>query len=161
MDIFITIVLLVSGIILILAEIFLLPGITVAILGGAIFICGGLYYAYSHLGLQGGNIALAISVITFIITFVWLIKSKAINKIGLHTNIDSTVADKKVMDEIKEGDEGITLSRLNPIGKVKIGTITIEAKTLGDFIDEDVEIVVLKVYPTQVVVKEKEITFNS
>ena len=155
MDILITTILLVLGIILILAEIFLLPGITFAILGGAIFIGGGLYYAYSHLGLQAGNIALAISIITFIITFVWLIKSKTINKIGLHTNIDSTVADETIMATIKEGDEGITISRLNPIGKAKIGTTTIEAKTLGDFVDEDVEIVVLKVYPTQVVVKMK------
>ena len=153
MDILITIILLVLGIILILAEIFLLPGITVAILGGAIFIGGGLYYAYSHLGLQGGNIALAVSIITFIVTFVWLIKSKAINKIGLDTNIESSVADETIMSAIKEGDEGITISRLNPIGKVKIGTTAIEAKTLGDFLDEDVEIVVLKVYPTQVVVK--------
>jgi len=155
MDILITTVLLVLGIILILAEIFLLPGISFAILGGAIFVGGGLYYAYSHLGLQGGNIALAASIITFLITFVWLIKSKAINKIGLETNIDSTVADGTIMSTIKEGDEGITVSRLNPIGKVKVGTITIEAKTLGDFVDEDVEVVVLKVYPTQIVVKVK------
>ena len=157
MDIFITAILLILGILLILAEIFLLPGITIAIAGGAIFIAGGLFYAYTHLGVEGGNIALALSVITFLVTFFWLIKSKAINKIGLHTDIDSTVADKKLMDEIKEGDEGITVSRLNPIGKVKVNQITVEAKTLGDFLDDNVEIVVLKVYPTQIVVKEKEI----
>ena len=155
MDILITTIFLALGIILILAEIFLLPGISIAICGGAIFVGGGLYYAYSHLGLHGGNIALAISIITFVITFVWLIKSKAINKIGLKTDIDSSVADEKVMNEIKEGDEGITLSRLNPIGKVKIGQITIEAKSLDDFIDEETKVVVLKVYPTQVIVKVK------
>ncbi len=157
MDILITSVLLILGIILVLAEIFLLPGITIAIAGGAIFVGGGLFYAYTHLGAEGGNIALAASVIVFVVTFFWLIKSKAINKIGLHTDIDSTVADKKVMNLIKEGDEGITVSRLNPIGKVKVGQITIEAKTLGDFVDEDVEVIVLKVYPTQIVVKEKEV----
>ena len=157
MDIFITAILLILGIILILAEIFLLPGITIAIVGGAIFIGGGLFYAYTHLGVEGGNIALAVSAVTFIFTFFWLIKSKAINKIGLKTDIDSTVADKKLMNEINEGDEGITVSRLNPVGKVKVKQITVEAKTLGDFVDENVEIVVLKVYPTQVVVKEKEV----
>jgi len=156
MDIFITTVLLLLGILLILAEIFLLPGITFAIVGGAIFMGGGLFYAYTHLGVEGGNIALAVSIITFIFTFFWLIKSKTINKIGLQTDIDSTVADKKLMDEIKEGDEGITVSRLNPVGKAKVNQITVEAKTLGDFVDEDVEVVVLKVYPTQIVVKEKE-----
>ena len=156
MDIFITTVLLFLGIILILAEIFLLPGITIAMIGGALFVGGGLFYAYTHLGIEGGNIALAISILIFLFTFFWLIKSKTINKIGLKTDINSTVADKKLMTEIKEGDEGITVSRLNPMGKVKVKHITVEAKTLGGFVDEDVEVVVLKVSPTQIVVKEKE-----
>lgn len=157
MDIFITATLLFLGVLLILAEIFLLPGITIAIVGGAIFLGGGLFYAYTNLGAEGGNIALVITVVTFLFTFFWFIKSKAINKIGLKTDIDSTVADKKLMDEIKEGDEGITVSRLNPIGKVKVNQLTVEAKSLGDFVDDGVEVVVLKVYPTQIVVKEKEI----
>jgi len=155
MDIFITTVLLALGIILILAEIFLLPGITIAIIGGALFVGGGLFYAYTHLGVEGGNIALVVSILVFLFTFFWLVKSKTINKIGLKTDIDSTVADEKLMLEIKEGDEGITVSRLNPIGKVKVNQMTVEAKTLGGFVDDNVEVVVLKVFPTQIVVKEK------
>ncbi|MDR0232532.1 MAG: NfeD family protein [Dysgonamonadaceae bacterium] len=155
MDIFITTVLLILGIILILAEIFLLPGITIAIIGGALFVGGGLFYAYTHLGVEGGNIALVVSILIFLFTFFWLVKSKTINKIGLKTDIDSTVADEKLMLEIKEGDEGITVSRLNPIGKVKVNQMTVEAKTLGGFVDDNVEVVVLKVFPTQIVVKEK------
>jgi len=154
MDILIVSVLLILGILLVIAEIFLFPGITIAAVGGAIFVGGGLLYAYTHLGVTGGNIALLITVIAFAATFVWVVKSKAVDKIGLKTNIDSTVADKKIMEEIKEGDEGITVSRLNPIGKVRVGNITIEAKTLGDFLDHGVKVEVLKVYPTQIVVKE-------
>ena len=154
MDILIVSVLLILGILLIIAEIFLLPGITIAAVGGAIFVGGGLFYAYTHLGVNGGNITLLITVIAFAATFVWVIKSRTVDKIGLKTNIDSTIADNKIMDEIKEGDEGITVSRLNPVGKVKVGNITIEAKTLGDFLDDGVKVEVLKVYPTQIVVKE-------
>ncbi len=154
MDILIVSALLILGIVLIIIEIFLLPGITIAAVGGAIFIGGGLYYAYSYLGAVAGNIALFITVIAIAVAFVWVIKSRAIDKIGLKTDIDSTVADKKIMNEIKKGDEGITVSRLNPIGKVKVGDVTIEAKTLGDFLDEGVKVEVLKVYPTQIVVKE-------
>ena len=157
MDILIVSVLLILGIVLIIVEIFLLPGITIAAVGGAIFVGGGLFYAYTYLGVAGGNIALLVTVIAFVATFVWVIKSRTVDKIGIQTSIDSTVADKKIMDEIKEGDEGITVSRLNPIGKVKVGDITIEAKTLGDFLDDGVKVEVLKVYPTQIVVKEKEI----
>ena len=154
MDVLIVSTLLVLGILLILAEIFLLPGITIAAVGGAIFVGGGLLYAYTYLGVEGGNITLLVTVIATVATFVWVIKSRTVDKIGLKTNIDSTVADKKIMDEIREGDRGITISRLNPIGKVKVGNITVEAKTLGDFLDDEVKVEVLKVYPTQIVVKE-------
>jgi membrane-bound ClpP family serine protease len=93
-----------------------------------------------------------ISVVIFIgFALVYLVKSKALDRIALKTDIDSTVADKE-LSNISEGDKGITVSRLNPIGKVRVNNITMEAKTLGGFIDENTEITVLKVFPTQLIV---------
>ncbi len=156
MDIFITVILLALAIILILAEIFLLPGITIGAFSGAVFTAAGFYYAYSHLGVYGGNIALLISIVIFLTAFFWLLKSKKINKIALNTDIQSTVADgQQLADKIKEGDEGITVSRLNPMGKVRVGHSIVEAKTLGDFVDENTSVVVLKVYPSQIIVKPR------
>lgn len=154
MDIFIVVVLLLLGIFLILAEIFLLPGVTLAIVAGIAFSAGGIYYSYSQLGFMAGNITVVSSVVLFGVIFFWLLKSKALDKIALKTDIKSTVADKESLN-IKEGDEGITLSRMNPIGKVRVNDVTMEAKTLGDFLDEDQEIVVLKVFPTQLIVQQK------
>jgi membrane-bound ClpP family serine protease len=156
MDVVIVIVLLLVGIILILSEIFLLPGITFAAIGGALFGIGGIAYAYAKLGPTGGTITLICSLIVFGAAFIWLIKSKTLDRIALKTDIKSTVADKKLMDTIKEGDMGITISRLNPMGKVKVNNMTVEAKTLGDFVDDGVEVVVLKVSPTQITVTLKE-----
>jgi len=155
MDIIIVVVLLAVGIILILTEIFLLPGITFAAVGGALFSIGGVIYAYTALGTTAGNITLVISLILFGIVFIWLIRSKALNKIALTTDIKSTVADNDLPDTIKEGEEGITVSRLNPIGKVRVNDRIMEAKSINGFIDENVEVVILKVYPTQLIVKIK------
>lgn len=155
MDILIVLVLCLLGIILILAEIFLIPGITITIVAGIASLAGGVYFAFSRLGSTAGAITLLFSLLTTAIAFVYLIKSKALDKtIGLHTNIDSTVASKEYLN-ISVGDEGMTLSRLNPVGKVRVNGITIEAKTLGDFIEEETPIVVLKVKPTQLVVTTK------
>jgi membrane-bound ClpP family serine protease len=85
------------------------------------------------------------------IAFVYLVKSKALDRIALKTNIDSTVAAKELPD-ISEGDKGITVSRLNPVGKVRVNNITMEAKTLGGFVDENTTVTVLKVLPTQLIV---------
>ncbi len=154
MDIFIVIVICLVGIVLILLEIFLIPGVTFAAIAGGIFAVGGIYYAYSQLGVVGGTITLIASVLTFGVLFVWLIKSRALDRIALKTDIESTVASKDSL-KVNEGDEGLAVSRLNPVGKVKVGDITMEAKTLGDFIDENTSVIVLKVAPTQLIVASK------
>jgi membrane-bound ClpP family serine protease len=151
MEILIVIVLCVIGIILILAEIFLIPGITIVALAGAAFSIGGVFYAFSRLGTTGGVITLLLNMAVVAAAFVYLIKSKALDKIALKTNIDSTVGAKE-LPPISEGDTGTTISRLNPIGKVRVHHITMEAKTLGEFVDENTTVTVVKVLPTQLIV---------
>jgi membrane-bound ClpP family serine protease len=154
MDIAIVIILCLLGIVLILLEIFLIPGITFAAVAGGLFYVGSIWYAYSYLGPLSGTITLISSIFVFGITFIWLIKSKALETIALKTDIQSTVASGDSL-KIKEGDEGIALSRLNPMGKVRVNGITMEAKSLGEFIDEETAIEVVKVYATQLTVKTK------
>lgn len=154
MDVLIVIALSVIGILLILVEIFLIPGITITAVLGGLFCLGGVFYAFSGLGTTPGIIALVLNLSAICISIVYLIKSKALDSIALKTDIDSTVATEKNI-AVSAGDTGITLSRLNPIGKVKVNNITMEGKSLGDFIDEDTEIEVVKVSATQLLVKLK------
>ncbi|MDR0427458.1 MAG: hypothetical protein LBH12_02520 [Dysgonamonadaceae bacterium] len=154
MDVLIVIVLSVIGILLILVEIFLIPGITITASLGGLFFLGGVFYAFSGLGTTPGIITLVLNLLAIGISIVYLIKSKTLDHIALKTDIDSTVATEKNI-AVSAGDTGITLSRLNPIGKVKVNNITMEGKSLGDFIDEDTEIEVVKVSATQLLVKLK------
>ena len=151
MDILIVIVLCLIGIILILVEIFLIPGLTITAIGGAAFSIGGIYYAFRNLGTTAGIITLLLVIAIIGAAFVYLIKSKALDRIALKTNIKSTVADKETLD-ISVGDTGVSVSRLNPMGKVRVNNITMEAKTLGGFIDENTAIKVVKVSPSQLIV---------
>ena len=153
MDIVIVTTLSLLGIILILIEIFLIPGITITAVLGGLFSLGGVFYAFKSLGTTGGFIVLLLNIILLGVSFIYLIKSKALDKIALKTDINSTVASEKEIN-ISVGDSGITLSRLNPIGKVKVNNITMEGKSLGDFIDEETEIEVVKVSQTQLLVKQ-------
>jgi len=151
MNILIVIVLCSVGVLLVLAEIFLIPGFGITGLGGALFSIGGIVYAFRSLGVTAGIITLLLMAVVIGIAFIYLIKSKALDRIALKTNINSTVAAKD-LPVISEGDKGITISRMNPMGKVKINNITMEAKTMGEFIDENTSITVIKVYPTQLIV---------
>jgi len=151
MDILIVLLLCGMGILLILVEIFLIPGFTITGIAGGAFSIGGIAYAFHALGVTGGVITLISVALILGFTFIYLIKSKALDRIALKTNIDSSVASKELPD-IAEGDTGISISRLNPIGKVKVNNITMEAKTLCGFIDENTTVTVVKVSPTQLTV---------
>ncbi|MGI5841672.1 MAG: NfeD family protein [Patescibacteria group bacterium] len=143
-----------------LIEIFLLPGISIAGIAGAIFLIGGITYAYLFMGTTAGNISLASSAIALGGSFFWLLRSKSLQKISLNTNIESTV-DNSSLQKIAVGDTGTAISRLNPIGKVMVNDVVIEGKSVnGEFIDEDSEIEVVKVETYNVLVKRKQITEN-
>ncbi|MDR1259635.1 MAG: hypothetical protein LBK65_10250 [Tannerellaceae bacterium] len=139
---------------LILLEIFLLPGITVAGVGGALFAIGGVIFAYT-VSPSAGHITLVTSVVSFVAAFAWLLRSKSFNKVALHTDIDSKVTSVRELD-IHPGDKGTTVSRLAPIGKADIGGIIVEAKSTGDFIDEDTPVTVIRVDGYNVLVTKDE-----
>jgi len=150
-DIIIIVFLMIAAIGLIIAEIFLLPGITIAGIAGALFAIGGVAYAYS-VNVMTGNITLGSSIIVFGGTFVWLLRSNSFNRVSLKTDVPSTVESPRDM-ELHLGDEGITLSRLAPIGKARFNKITVEAKSLGEFIDENTPVVIKRIDGYNVVVE--------
>lgn len=148
------------GIIFLLAEIFLLPGMTISGIAGLIFLVGGIAYAYMYIGTLAGNLTLIISAFLILGSFLYFIKSKSLRRISLKTNIDSKV-DTSDLKKIKVGDKGITQSRLNPIGKVYINDLTVEAKSInGEMINEDTEVVVNKVEWSNILVSKKEMQQN-
>ncbi|NMB05394.1 MAG: hypothetical protein GX976_03340, partial [Bacteroidales bacterium] len=134
-EILIVVALILLGILFMLAEIFLLPGISIAGIAGAIFLIGGIVYSYLFIGSIAGNITLAATAIAMGASFFLLLNSKSLRKISLETNIESKV-DNSDLGKISVGDTGIALSRLNPTGKVMVNDLTVEGKSFnGEFID--------------------------
>lgn len=159
-DLIIIIAVILLGVVFMLIEIFLLPGISIAGIAGAIFLIGGIIYAYIFQGTTVGNITLATSAVLLGGSFFWLLKSKSLRKISLETNIEGKVDNSHLL-EVAVGDSGVALSRLNPIGKVMVNDVTMEGKSFdGEFIDEDSEIEVVKVETYNVLVKEKAKSFT-
>ena len=150
LDIIIIIFLMVSAIVLILMEIFLLPGITFAGIAGALFAIGGIAYAYT-VSISTGNITLGSSAVAFGGLFFWLLRSNSFNRVALKTDIDSKVSSPRETG-LKAGDKGIALSRLAPIGKARFHGITVEAKSLNDFIDEETPLVIVSIEGYNVIV---------
>lgn len=140
-QIILAILLIIIAIALLLVEIFLLPGITIAGIAGALFAIGAFVYVYSTLGAVASGIALVSGATVFAAAFFWLLKSKALDRISLKTDSNSKVDDSD-LDKIAVGDTGIAYSRLNPMGKVKINGVIVEAKSIEEYIDEETPVCV-------------------
>lgn len=155
MSLVIVLVLLFIGVVFFLIEIFLLPGISIAGVIGGLFIGASIFCGYYFLGSTVGTLILVGGLIFFGIAIWWFMRSRALDKMALKTDIDSKIEPLKGLD-IKVGDTGETMSRLAPMGKIKINGAIVEAKTNDDFIDPDEEIIVLQVFNTNVLVERIE-----
>lgn len=150
------ILLILLGIVLFLIEFLLVPGITVAGVGGAILIIGSIIMAYHYHGAATGNYILLGTVVLSVISLVVTLKSKTWRGIMLKSSIDGKV--NVIEDEthtLTAGETGKAVSRLNPIGKVEINGRYYEAKSLDKYIDQHTTIEVVKVLPNQLIVKPK------
>lgn len=155
-EITIIVFLMLVAIVLILLEIFLLPGITIAGVGGFLFAAAGVIYAY-NVGEMAGHITLFLSLVAFAVAFVWLLRSRSFHRVALKADVDSKLTSCRDLS-ILPGDEGITLSRLAPIGKARIMGVTVEAKSMDELIDENTPIKVVRVDSYNILVKKIEQT---
>jgi len=150
----IIITLIVIGLLFLILEILVLPGTTVAgIIGGALIVVS-IWQTYVSHGTSAGHYTVAG---TFVLTFFVLyfsLRSKTWKKLMLNSSINSRV---NVISEknLKVGDAGRTISRLAPAGKARINDIIFEVRTMGDFIDQESDIVVVKINRNKIIVKLK------
>lgn len=150
----IILILILAGLLFLVLEILVFPGTTVVGIVGFILLIVGIWGAYSSQGTMYGHITLGGS---FALTFVALyfsLRSKTWKKLALNNEIDGRVNE---IDEnnIKIGDNGMTVSRLAPMGNALINEEIYEVATNGDFIDQEREITVIKIEKNKIIVKLK------
>lgn len=148
------ILLLVIGVLLLMLEIFVIPGTSVAGIAGGALIFYSIWQSYSTFGSKIGTIMLIGSV--FLIGFAVYLTFKlgTWERVSLKTAIDGKV---NTIDEnlIKIDDQGTTVSRLAPSGKALINEQIAEVHTFGEFIDENVEIKVISLKDNKIYVTLK------
>ncbi len=147
------ILLVLLGLILFLAELVLLPGITVAAVGAFCCLVGAVSWAFVELGMATGWIVLgSVSVALTVLTLLFL-RPRTWNRFALHTEIDSQVQPVEIDQQIAVGAVGTTLTRLAPMGKVDIGGRVYEAKSLDSYIDPRTAVVVTGYENANIIVK--------
>jgi len=147
------IILIVLGILLFVIEFLLVPGVTIAGIGGLILTVFGVYKAFNDFGSSVGVWVLIGTVLLSVFVIAMSLRARTWNRLMLKTNVDSTVDKDLTEDQVKTGDRGKTLTRLAPMGKILINDLVREAKSIEGFIDEHSEIEIVSIEGTRINVR--------
>lgn len=155
MELVLIIGLIVLGIIFLVIEVFLIPGISIAGIASLLCYIAGISMAYVQLGPETGTWFLGISAVVSGLVMYWFFRSKSLDKMSLKSSIDSNTAPLKGL-EAKPGDVGVTLSRLAPIGNILLNGVIVEGRCENEIIEPNVQIVVVEIGSTNVLVRKSD-----
>ena len=144
------------GLLLFIIEFVLIPGVTIAGIGGAVCLITGIVFSFVSFGTATGLTVLGVTLAIMIVTTYFMLKAETWKKFMLKTAIDSKVdtvggADGQV--KVKPGDRGVTVTRLVPGGKVLVNGEYFEAKSVDILIDPRQEIEVIRIDDNKLIVK--------
>ncbi|NUN07988.1 MAG: nodulation protein NfeD [Ignavibacteriaceae bacterium] len=156
----------VTGVVLLIVEIFVIPGFGIAGILGILLIIGSIFFSLLNTEfyfvdnlLYSAIIQLAGSLVTgiliFAIIFRYLPKSRNFSKLVLADQLeghDNTSTSK--IENVLMGATGNTITPLRPAGNIMIEGSRYDVVTEGDYIDKGEKVVVTHIEGSKIVVKK-------
>lgn len=150
---FYIVLLVLLGLLFMVAELVLLPGVSI----GALLALGcygsASYLAWLDYGTGGCAATVAAILLLSLLATVVALRSKTWQRLSLKQEIRSSSMPEP-SSSLRPGDRGTTLSRLAPMGKVEFGGRIYEAKSLDAYIDPRTEVEVVGFENFSVIVKQ-------
>ncbi len=152
MSITLLVILCIAGLLLIVADIFLIPGGIVGFfgLGMMAFAC---YQAYENHGSLAGNLFVLASVLVATGFVFYVLNPKSWKRVSQLTDIDGKVNTEDVK-AVKVGDVGISLSFLRPAGTAQFGENLVEVSSSLGFIDANQTVEIVEIESNKIIVKQ-------
>lgn len=147
------ILLILLGVLFCVAELVLLPGVTIGAILAVACYGGAVWYAFESLGTTAGIITIVVVLVVSLISVIFSLRAKTWQYFALKQQINSTSMPQPGT-EVVVGAVGTTISRLSPMGKVNIGGKVYEAKSADVFIDQREQVEVVGFENFNVVVKK-------
>ena len=149
MTMFYIILLIVLGLLFLVAELVLLPGVSIGAILALVCYGSSIYLAFRDYGTVAGVVViLAILLLSLVATIISL-RAKTWQRFSLKQRVDSSSMPSTPDQELQVGDRGMTLSRLSPMGTVEV----YEAKSLTAYVDPRREVEVVGFENFSVIVK--------
>ncbi|WP_226387034.1 NfeD family protein [Gallalistipes aquisgranensis] len=123
------------ALLLLVAELVLLPGFSVAGVCALLADIGAIWIAFSRYGVRGGVIAFVVILVLSVVTLVLSLRSRTWQRFSLQDRVDGAAQCTPQQRNVQVGDRGKTLTRLAPIGKISVNGQTFEAKSIDRYVD--------------------------
>ena len=147
--------LLILGFILILLEIFVIPGMNIFGLLGFGTVCIGVLFAYRRLGAESAAIIGTLG-IAGTVALVWLlIRNQAWQRMVRTEATDSASGYTSAPDGLAshQGEIGTAMTPLRPSGRGQFGEDVLDVVTQGSFLDSGTRVEIIEIHGNRVVVE--------
>lgn len=152
MSVTLIIALILVGLLLLVIELLIVPGVSVAGIASLVFFSAGIILSYKYFGGTVGNITLLLTILSIIVTVAIALKPATWKRLSLHTTIDSKVGEDFV-STLRPGDRAVAKSKMSPIGEILIGEHVLEAESIGTYIEAGQEVEIVKIEHQKIYVK--------
>lgn len=152
MSMFYIVILILFGVLFLVAELVLLPGVSIGAVLSLVCYGSAIYLAFGDYDVCTGIVVVAVVVLLSLVATAFSLRAKTWRRFSLEQEIDSSSMPSPET-ELKIGDRGVTLSRLAPMGKAEFGGRTYEVKSPDAFVDPRREVEVVGFENFNVIVK--------
>lgn len=153
MDLVFILLIMIGGIGLLILELLAIPGTTIAGLCGVGLLVYGIYEVFMGYGTFWGVVAILIALVISIALLAYSLRTKTWKRFSLNKEIDSKV--NVIENDIHDGDCGVAITRLAPMGMAEINSQRIEVYTSTSYVEPGTALVVEAVEGNKVRVREQ------
>lgn len=140
------------GIVLMLIEMLLTPGVGIAGVLSLVSLGGSCYYAFDKVDRPTGLIVTSIVIVILVLMTIWILRAKTWKKFELGTVIDAKVNQEG--DLVNVGEQGTASTRLSPMGQVRFSSISCEVRSEDNsMVDPGTKVEVTRIENKKIFVK--------
>lgn len=150
---FFIVLLILLGLLFLVAEIVLLPGVSIGAILSLVCYGSAIYISYYDYGPVTGTTVVFVVLLLSALAAVWSLRAKTWQRFSLNKKIDAVTGASPAQENVKIGDRGVTLSRLSPMGTVVIAERIYEAKLTSGYADPRLQVEVVGFDNNAVIVK--------
>jgi membrane-bound ClpP family serine protease len=147
--------LILAGLVLVVIEIFFVPGTTFVGLLGFLCLAIGVAMSFRYFGgTVGWSVAAGSAAITGFVLYQSF-RTNVWSRFSLKSTLTGGVHDG-VVDQVSAGAEGVALSALRPFGKAEVNNKTYEVRTQGKYVETGTRIRIVQIAANQIIVEPTE-----